>query len=49
MLNATPEPGIADELQQAVRDAVNRIPTVLFVGLIVIGVLTMGMFSRRRK
>lgn len=49
MPDGTVQPDIASEIQQAVRDAMQRVPAIVVVGLIVIGVFTMGLFSRRKR
>jgi len=43
------QPGPAQEIEDAIRNAINRVPAVVIVGLLVIAGVTLGLFSTRKR
>ena len=48
MLN-DPQPDPATQIEDAIRNAVNRVPAFVIVGLVVIAGITLGLFSTRKR
>lgn len=49
MQNDPTQPDPATEIENAIRNAVSRVSPIVIIGLVVIGAITLGVFSTRKR